>query len=71
MLRTAVVRNDCLFVLRLESVELASEFAERCFGVTDAKRAGFFERAQGRGNTGKGSFVGCDVEVRDCMCDEL
>ena len=47
MLCATVMRDNCLFVPRLEGIELPSELAERGFGVTYAKGAGFFERAEG------------------------
>ena len=47
MPRAAVMRNDCLSMLRLKGVELTSEFAQQCFGIADAKGAGFVERAEG------------------------
>src|SRR3954453_10182212 len=71
MLCAAVVRDDCLFVLRLEGVELASEFAQCRLGVAKAEGARLFERAERRGDAGQGGFIGRNVEVCYCMGDEL
>ena len=71
MLCAAVVHDDCLFVLRLEGVELASEFAQCRLGVAKAEGARFFERAERGGDAGKGGFVGRNVEICYCMGDEL
>lgn len=58
-------------MLRLESIELASKFAQSVFGIAKAERASLFESAEGGRDAGKGSLVGCDVEVCDRMSDEL
>jgi len=71
MLYAAVVRDDCLFVLRLEGVELASEFAQCRLGVAKAEGARLFERAERGGDAGQGGFVWCNVEICYCMGDEL
>jgi hypothetical protein len=71
MLCAAVVRDDCLFVLRLEGVELASEFAQCRLGVAKAEGARLFERAERGGDAGQGGFVWCNVEICYCMGDEL
>ena len=71
MLCAAIVRNDCLFVLRLEGVELPSEFAQRCLGVAKAQGARLFERAERGRDAGQGSFVRRNVEICYCMGDEL
>ena len=71
MLCAAVVRDDCLFVLRLEGVELASEFAQCRLGVAKAEGARLFERAERGGDAGQGGFVGRNVEICYCMGDEL
>lgn len=71
MLCAAVVHDDCLFVLRLEGVELASEFAQCRLGVAKAEGARLFERAERGGDAGQGGFVGCNVEICYCMGDEL
>ena len=71
MLCAAVVRDDCLFVLRLEGVELTSEFAQCRLGVTKAEGARLFECAERGGDAGQGGFVGRNVEICYCMSDEL
>jgi hypothetical protein len=71
MLCAAIMRDDCLFVLRLEGVELASEFAQCRLGVAKAEGARLFERAERGGDAGQGGFVGRNVEICYCMSDEL
>jgi hypothetical protein len=71
MLCAAVMRNDGLFVLRLEGVELASEFAQCGLGVAKAEGARLFERTERGGDARQGSFVGRNVEICYRMGDEL
>ena len=68
---STVVCNDRLFVLRLESVKLASEFPQRGFGIAKAEGAGLFKGVEGRRDARERRFVWCDVEVCDCMRNEL
>jgi hypothetical protein len=46
MLCAAVVRDDCLFVLRLEGVELTSEFAQCGLGVAKTEGTRLFKCAE-------------------------
>ncbi len=65
------MRDDALFVLGLEGVELASKFAQGGFGVAEAEGSGFFEGREGGGDSGEGGFVREDVEICYCVVDEL
>ena len=44
---------------------------ERVFGFAQAQVAGLLEGGEGFIDTGDGELVGLDVEVADCVVDEL
>lgn len=60
-----------LGVLGLHGGELPRELAEGGFGIFDAEVAGLIESGEGFVDAGDGVFVGADVEVLDCVVDEL
>lgn len=70
-MRVAAVLGDELLVLSVHGAQLAREAAEGIFGVFDAQVARLLEGGDGFVYAGYGDFVGLDVEVVDCVVDEL
>lgn len=58
-------------MLRIQGVEVAGEFSEGGFGFARAQFAGLLEGREGVVDARYGLFVGVDVEVADCVVDEL
>lgn len=54
-----------------QGVEIATEFAQCCFGVADAQLTRLLERGERVINARDGLFIGVDVEVTNSMVDEL
>lgn len=65
------VRGRELGVLRGERVELAGELLEAGFYLAHAEVARLLERGEGFADARDGELVGLDVEVVDCVVDEL
>jgi len=65
------VRGYGFFMLRVQGVEVAGEFAERRFSFTGTQFARLLESREGIVDARYGLFVGMDVEVADCVVDEL
>lgn len=70
MVRGAVLGGQ-LGMLGLHGGELSRELAEGGFGIFDAEVAGLVEGGEGFVDAGDGVFVGADIEVFDCVVDEL
>lgn len=68
---SGVVRGYGFFMLRIQGVEVAGEFSEGGFGFARAQFAGLLEGREGVVDARYGLFVGVDVEVADCVVDEL
>jgi len=60
-----------LAVLRVQRVECARQLFERGLGVEEAEVTRFLEGRKRLGDACYGIFIRCDVEVRDCVADEL
>jgi hypothetical protein len=58
-------------VLRGEGRELAGELAQGGLGLADAQVASLLEGGEGFVDARDGELVGVDVEVVDCVVDEL